>query len=273
MWSVLFEVDEEGRDLLAAELWEAGTCGMVEEADSLLAFFEDGAAAKALALGHDRATIEQVSEEAPAYRAPEGNVWEPVLAGERFVIVPPGTQRPAYDGRWRLEIDAAAAFGTGRHESTQLSIEALERHLKPGQDVVDVGCGSGILSAAASLLGAGRVVSCDIDPEALRVARRHVETPLFAGSVDALKCGSIDVLLVNISAVVVDRLAPGLKRVAKPGAIVVLAGFIKERVPQCFEAFEVLERGGWLCWVCRAEGIRTTPEQVEANDHAVDWWR
>jgi ribosomal protein L11 methyltransferase len=272
MWSLLFEVGEEGRDLLAAELWEAGTCGMVEEAGSLLAFFEEEAAAQAVALGYGATTIEQVSE-SPVYRAPEDDAWEPVLAGERFVIVPPGMQGQTSGGRWPLEIDAAAAFGTGRHESTQLSIEALERHLKPGQDVVDVGCGSGILSAAATLLGAGRVVSCDIDSEALCVARRHVETPLFAGSVDALKSGSIDLLLVNISAVVVDRLAPGLKRVAKPGAIVVLAGFIKERVPQCFEAFEVLERGEWLCWVCRAESIRPAPEQVEADNHSMDWWR
>jgi ribosomal protein L11 methylase PrmA len=75
--------------------------------------------------------------------------------------------RTARPGRLLIAVNPGMAFGTGAHESTQLYLEALERELQPGMMLLDVGTGSGILSRAAALLGAKRVIACDIDPVAV----------------------------------------------------------------------------------------------------------
>src|ERR1700691_2629248 len=92
------------------------------------------------------------------------DAWPPLCVGERFYLVAPwhaAVQAPA--GRMRLEIYPGMACGTGRHPATQLCLQAIERYVKPGAQVLDVGSGSGILSDAARLLGAGVVIACDVD--------------------------------------------------------------------------------------------------------------
>src|SRR6185312_13839152 len=96
-----------------------------------------------------------------------------------FFVVPSMSDVPAPDGRIRLEIDATTAFGTGRHESTQAVMEALETLPLENAAVLDVGCGSGILSLAASALGAARVLSCDVHPDAIRTAAVYLSGTLF----------------------------------------------------------------------------------------------
>ncbi|BAS28489.1 50S ribosomal protein L11 methyltransferase [Limnochorda pilosa] len=102
---------------------------------------------------------------------------------------PPGT-RP-------IVLDPGLAFGTGTHPTTRLCLEALQRHLHPGDLVIDVGTGSGILAMAAALLGARRVVACDIDPVAVRVARANVEQNRLQWAVEVLEgsVGAADTLL------------------------------------------------------------------------------
>ena len=105
------------------------------------------------------------------------------------------------------------ACGTGRHPATQLCLQAIERYVKPGARVLDVGSGSGILSDAARLVGAGCVIGCDVDPDAVRIARERVHVPMFVGSVDAVRAEWADVIVTNIDAATLERIAPELERV------------------------------------------------------------
>jgi ribosomal protein L11 methyltransferase len=201
--------------------------------------------------------------------------WDPIIVGDRFYIAPPWVSAETPPGRLRLEIDASTAFGTGRHESTQLCLQALEKHMKHGDTVLDLGCGSGILVAAAELLGAGQTIGCDISFDSLTVAQLHVRAPLFAGSAEAVCEALADVTLVNISVRVVDRLAPELKRVTKPGGLVVLAGFVRQEQPKRFRFEELLELGDWQCWICRPQDIDASGlgEAAAPGPDDEQWWK
>src|SRR5258708_6408953 len=134
--------------------------------------------------------------------------WRPMLAGEKFFLVAPWRKEPTPPGRFGLEINPGTQCGTGRHPCTQLCLAAMERMICRGDRVLDVGSGSGILSRAAKMLGAGMVVACDIDPEAAH------EDPFFIGSVDAVRSGAFDLVVANISEIVTGHLKPEFDRVA-----------------------------------------------------------
>jgi ribosomal protein L11 methyltransferase len=145
---------------------------------------------------------------------------QPIEVGERFFLVPEWRDDPAPEGRFRIAVNPGMAFGTGAHETTRLCLEALERHLRPGMDVLDVGTGSGILARAASLLGARRVWACDVDPVAVEIAGMG-----FVGSADAVKKGTADLVVANISPEAIVALAPDLLRVRRAGGVVLASGF------------------------------------------------
>jgi ribosomal protein L11 methyltransferase len=141
-------------------------------------------------------------------------------------------------------VNPGMAFGTGVHETTQLCLEALEEFVKPGSDVLDVGTGSGILAKAAVLLGAGKVYACDVDPQAVEIAREG-----FVGSVDAVASKSVDLLVANISPEAITQLAPDLIRVLRPGGILLASGLEISDVEQVKAALppvrEVRRKGNW----------------------------
>ncbi len=140
--------------------------------------------------------------------------------------------------------------------------------------MLDIGCGSGILTAAAELLGAGQTIGCDISFDSLTIARLHVRAPVFAGSADAICEAFADITIANISARVVDRLAAELKRVTKPSGVVLLAGFIRENQPGRFRFEQLLEQGDWQCWVCRPHDIDAAAlgEEASPGSHEEQWW-
>jgi len=171
-----------------------------------------------------------------------------------------------------LPIDAAMAFGSGRHETTQLCLEALELYVKSGQTVFDVGCGSGILSLAALKLGAGRVVGADIDEAAISVARRHFPGPLFVGSADGFPAGGADIVICNITAKVNDHIAGDLRRITKQGGRILVSGFIANGAPARFQAERIFRLAEWQCWVCDPALVQMETPNRDENIHNKQWW-
>jgi ribosomal protein L11 methylase PrmA len=179
---LLFEVDAATAEYLVADLQEAGSLGVEEQGAALRAYFEDHIELAELQAKYGGVECDVV----PASQVHNSPNWDPVLAGDRFFIAPPGLDAPAPPGRIRLTIDAGSAFGTGRHETTQMMLETLERADVRGRSVVDIGCGSGILTEAALMLGAERVFACDIDLLYLSALPEHLRARVFVGSADGL---------------------------------------------------------------------------------------
>jgi len=250
LFSLLLHVSPDQEDFLVAELSECGVLGITEEPGGLRAFFGDASNAQELGerFAHYRPELEPT--EAVDWAQVSRDAWPPLLIGERFYLVPPWSRDETPPGRLRLEIEPGMACGTGRHPATQLCLEALERYVRPGQSVLDVGTGSGILAQAAKLLGAARVVGCDSDAEAIAFTRPRARVPLFVGSADAVRAHSQDLIVANIDAATVELLRPELERVRKSDGTLILSGFPEWDVPVGFHPRETIRRQEWMCLVC-----------------------
>ena len=248
MFSLLLQRVPEDQDILVARLWEEGTQGIVEADGGLEAFFGDNAQSDYL--------LETFREFAPLWQPASDIDWiartqesfPAMPLGERFFLAPPWSDSPTPPGRLRLEINPGMACGTGWHPCTQLCLSAMERYLKPGDSVLDVGAGSGILSLAAVLLEAGHVVSCDTDGEAAAIAGQTVSNPVFIGSVDAVRDESFDVVVANISGEAIAALRSDLERVRKPGGRLILSGFANAVASP--PPVATLQKEEWICLVC-----------------------
>jgi ribosomal protein L11 methyltransferase len=250
MFSIFLRCAPDEEDWLTAELWEQKTSGVADEPGGLRAFFEDEAGTGEMLQRFARFRPELRIEAETDWAQVARDAWPPMLVGERFFLVPPWRDDPAPAGRLRLEIDPGMACGTGRHPATQLCIEAMERYVRPGSTVVDVGTGSGILSAAAQLLGAERVIACDIDADAVEIARCRVGAAFFVGTVDAVASETADVIIANINSETIERLRPDFERVRKQEGVLILSGFPEWDAVEGFTVAEMLRRDEWVCLVC-----------------------
>jgi ribosomal protein L11 methyltransferase len=250
LFSLLLHAPADREDALIAELQECGTAGVTEEDQGLRAFFENR--------GNAAALLDRFAEFSPEFREEPlvdweqatRDAWPPLCVGERFFLVAPWDRdAPVPAGRLRLEIYPGMACGTGRHPATQLCLQAMERWVKPGLRVLDVGSGSGILSDAARLLGAW-VAGCDVDPDAVRIASERVRVPLFVGSADAARSQWADVIVANIDASTLERIAPELERVRAQGSTLILSGFPEWDLPQGFAPRATLRLEEWVCFIC-----------------------
>jgi ribosomal protein L11 methyltransferase len=250
MFSLLLTCAPAMEDELIADLHEAGTTGITEEAGGMRAFFEDDAGRFEL--------LAQFAAFAPQLRLEDDidweeatrDAWPPLLVGERFFLAPSWNNDAVPAGRIRLEVHPGMVCGTGWHPCTQLCLEALERSVRPGMTLLDVGSGSSILSDAARLLGATRVIACDVDFDAVRIARERVDVPAFAGSADAVHADMADVIVANISSAVAEELAPEFARVGRAGSTLILSGFMEDDLPVGYQPRDLLRRDGWVCLVC-----------------------
>lgn len=170
--------------------------------------------------------------------------YRPIPIGESLLILPAWLEKPG-EGRTEIRIEPGMAFGTGTHPTTQLSLELLEKKIKPGQALIDVGCGSGILSIAAAKLGATPILGVDIDREAVSNARENAAmngvghlSEFQVGSLSEIKQWKFNlrnapVVVANILAPVLIRLLEeGLEGCVSPGGVLILSGILEEKVAE-----------------------------------------
>ncbi len=149
----------------------------------------------------------------------------------RLVIRPTHRRYQARPGEVVVDLEPGMAFGTGQHESTRLALALLERRVRPGMRVLDLGSGSGILACAAARLGARQVVAVDLDPLAVLATRRNAALNHLEAVVDAREGatpgrGRYDLVIANITAPTLIRLAPRMARAVRPGGTAGCSGII-----------------------------------------------
>lgn len=171
--------------------------------------------------------------------------FHPIPVGEKLLIRP--TWEEAYDpqGRTVLHLEPGLAFGTGTHETTRLCLELLEKYLKPGMSLLDVGCGSGILSVAGLLLGAEKAVGVDIDALAVKTAGENAQTngveekfQGICGNLTDQVVGKYELVVANIVADIIILLTKDITRYLNPDSIYLMSGIIDTRVQEVRDALE-----------------------------------
>lgn len=199
--------------------------------------------------------------------------YHPLPVGEKLLVLPGWETVPEGNERIVLTLDPGVTFGTGTHHTTRMCLELMEQAVRAGDAMLDLGCGSGILSIAAVLLGAKSAVAVDIDPIAERIALENaavngIASPQYQvhiGDVltdEALRNrirGQYDVVAANIVADVIIRLAPFAYDCCKQGAAFLISGVIDERKDEVltrltacgFTIETVSESGGWVAALCR----------------------
>ena len=198
--------------------------------------------------------------------------YKPMEIGERLLVVPEW-EEAGDDGRVKLILNPGLTFGTGSHATTRLCLTALEKHICGGEKVLDLGCGSGILSIAALLLGAKDAFACDIDDKCVGVAYENAALNGIGKEHYTVRAGDVlsdrglqkefggdyDLIVANIVADVIIALAPQVRGLLKAGGLFLCSGIIDDRAEEVRE--KLVEAGwtieetrsgeGWFSYLCR----------------------
>jgi ribosomal protein L11 methyltransferase len=295
-------VSPEDIEWVSSELFELGTTGIEEIPLSALTTSprsESPPAALGLRAGFPSDEIAVAAEAAldwkwqPRFEVLLGDDWldawrehfEPTQI-DRFLLLPAwwsDTDLAAYENPVtagnpsepiKLLIDPGRSFGTGAHATTALSLKALETNVQPASTVLDVGCGSGVLSVAAALLGAARVLGTDIESAAIDNSRRNAQrnhvtnTVTFTSdSVDKID-ETFDLVVANILAPVLIALAEQISQRVVGGGHLILAGLIESQVREVLRAYESRrltlisssKEGNWVCLTLRRSPTLVRPK-------------
>ncbi|MBN1140129.1 MAG: 50S ribosomal protein L11 methyltransferase [Anaerolineae bacterium] len=198
--------------------------------------------------------------------------------GKRLVIVPAWEAYDPAPAEIIIRLEPGMAFGTGLHPTTRLCLEAIERRLSPGQTVLDVGTGSGVLAIAVAKLGAGSILAIDADHQAVAVARQNVALNGVANQVqvrhsslpgggalpayfipdqplELLDSGQFGLITANILAPVLVGMAPALAARLAPGGYLIAAGLVDSQENEVVAAFraqelQIVDRSQERDWIC-----------------------
>lgn len=195
--------------------------------------------------------------------------FKPMPIGERLLIHPIWEQEYEAGNRAVLHLEPGLAFGSGTHDTTKLCLESIEKYAFKGKTMLDVGCGSGILSVAGLLLGVDSATGVDIDALAVKTAKENGLTNGFDDSVYTVLQGSLtekvsgqfDIIAANIVADIIMILCKDVKKYLAPNGVFITSGIIEPREQDVLDAFEengieVIARhesGGWLCFEAKAK--------------------
>ena len=201
--------------------------------------------------------------------------FKPIYVGDRLVIKPEWENIPDADGKIVFNIDPGMTFGSGQHETTRLCVETLDTTVKKGDKVLDLGCGSGILSIIALMLGAGEARAVDIDPNCKKIAYSNAALNGIGEDVYTVldgnilideefkrgteKSGPYDIVVANIVADVIIPLAEDVRRYLKDGGTFIASGIIELRIDEVKEAIEkngfiiqeIKKENDWYCIISR----------------------
>ena len=279
---IALNVPDELEDAVTGALSELGAAGIWESDDPhsdcrrLLAYFESPADLDGI-----RASLRSVFDRAETVCPPIESIsmvdrdwgelwkksWSSFPLARRFFVIPSWLDTECPPDRVPIHIDPGQAFGTGTHETTQLTLQAMEVWMEPRHIVLDLGTGSGILAIAASLLGAKAVHACDSDPVAIDVARENIarnSTPpitLFCGSIDAVAADSIGFVLCNLTADTIAESFSEIRRALRPRGIAAFSGILNSQslgirqhaVLHGFTLLAETSRGEWCALVMRKQ--------------------
>ncbi|ARF15585.1 50S ribosomal protein L11 methyltransferase [Sporosarcina sp. P12(2017)] len=199
------------------------------------------------------------------------NSWKqyfhPVKISKRFTIVPTWEEyTPVESDELIIELDPGMAFGTGTHPTTVLCLQALEKYLEPGQTIVDVGTGSGVLAIGAALLGAKHITALDLDEVAVRAAQENVTYNHADDRITVLKGNLLDsieeppdMIIANILAEVIMSFSQDAYQLVKPGGLFITSGIIgakrdevrNDLMAQGFDIVETVLMEDWVAIIAR----------------------
>lgn len=250
-------------DRISAELWEAGTAGIQEtEHDGqvvLIASFETSGLRPALLARFDQHSPKWQQENDTDWFRETIRAWPARKIGEQIFLAPLWDNERTPAGRVRVVHNPGLACGTGEHPCSQLALAALEKHLRNGDRVADIGTGSGILAIAALRLGAASAVGIDVDEAALAAAKQNFDLnqlipALAAGSADCLPDAYADIAIANINATVLISILDDLTRITRTGGFLILTGFPEweaDVFKGFFDAADISNEQEWRCVTVR----------------------
>ena len=253
--------DYVDRDLMGLANCETTvTCYLTNDADGIAQLKRIRAEMEELAAEDDDLRFGRLHTEVMNVREEDwANNWKqyfrPFLVGSRLAVKPSWEEYDNPEGRTILEIDPESSFGTGQHNTTRLCLEMLEGYVKGGERLLDLGCGSGILSIAAMLLGAESAYAVDIDPNSVRIAKQNAEKnhitegyTATAGNIitdEALReqIGTgYKLITANIVADVLIAMSGLFGGFLTDDGIVIISGIILER---CDEVMQAMDDAGF----------------------------